>query len=554
MDYPLWIARRVRQRKAMYASPPSKDLFSLITPVYDTPPRFLRAMAASVFAQDYPWFEWVIVDNGSTRSETRRVLQRLRRDPRVTLCRVEPNRGIMGGTRIAVQRARNRYLVPVDSDDLLCPDALRVMASCLHSAGYPTAAYSDEDKTLANGTLCNPFFKPDWDPVLFLNCCYIAHLCAISRTAADGVGAYADDEAHGCHDWDTFCRLILAGHTPLHVPEVLYSWRMHQGSTASDNSSKPYTIDCQRYVLGKYLAHQGQSDRFEIRVNPLFGNVGLWYAARQHVHPKLVQVLILARGSPGDRRRLLRTLAESSYPLFQVQITGPIAEEERTELTLWDQMPGKRGMRVRVIGGNSLQSSAVHHYLTSLPQETLVAVLDDTLTPITSDWPWEALGFFERYPDTVVVGGRVFDSAGRIVSAGEVFGMDGILGCPDRRWHDGDPGYYGLFISQRTVDAVSGSFFVTTAGFLQEALADLPHSPNPAVRGAWLGALARRKGKRVVYTPHIAAQGPNPLSAPTTEEAADFLKAHGPLLQEAKTYSRFLSRESASGYCLAASA
>ena len=47
-------------------------------------------------------------------------------------------------------------------------------------ANYPALVYSDEDK-LRDGRHVDPFEKPDWDPVLFRNCCYIAHLCAIRR-------------------------------------------------------------------------------------------------------------------------------------------------------------------------------------------------------------------------------------------------------------------------------------------------------------------------------------------------------------------------------------
>jgi hypothetical protein len=552
MDYAAWIAMRVKQRRREYPAHADSDLFSLITPVYNTPPRYLRAMAASVFAQDFPWFEWIVIDNGSTAPGTRRVLDRLRRDPRVVLHRVEPNRGIMGGTRAAVERARNRYLVPVDSDDLLYPDALRVMADWLHAHDYPAVAYSDEDKALANGVRCHPFFKPDWDPVLFLNCCYVAHLCAIARAAAAAVEAYTDDAAHGCHDWDTFFRLLQAGHTPLHVPEVLYSWRMHDGSTAADNSSKPYTVDCQHYVLSNYLCSRDVADRVEMRVNPLFGKEGMWHPARRQVRPQPMQVLVLSTGRESGWRQVLHALAASSYPRLRVQVVGPSADGVAADLQAWNHMPGEPHLEVGWLCGNNLQSPAVRQYLAELPGEHLVAVVDEQLTPVTTDWPWEALGLFELHPETVIVGGRVFDATGRVLSAGEVFGMDGLLGCPDRQWHDGQPGYYGLFICQRTVDAVASGFFVSKAGFLRVAIVRLPNTCTPALLGGWLGAIARQLGRRVIYSPHIAAisQGNSQPVSYAAEERAAFLEAHGPLLSEARTYSRFLARESVRGYSL----
>jgi hypothetical protein len=215
-------------------------------------------------------------------------------------------------------------------------------------------------------------------------------------------------------------------------------------------------------------------------------------------------------------------------------------------------MPGRSGLHVGRLDGDDLRSPAVRQYLASLRAERLLAVVGEQLTPVTMDWPWEALGVFELHPDTAMVGGRVFDAAGRVVSAGEVFGMDGLLGCPDRQWHDGHPGYYGLFICQRTVDAVASGFFVSKAGFLREALAGLPDTCTPALLGGWLGAIARRWGRRVVYSPHLAAitQGNYQQAGYSAAETADLLKAHGPLLHENRTYSRFLARESAQGYSL----
>jgi hypothetical protein len=545
ISYPHWIAERVRQRCAAYPAAPVQGLFSVLTSVYNTPPAFLWAMAESVLGQDYPWFEWVVVDNGSTAAATRTVLERLRQDGRVRLLRLETNRGILGGMRVAFEQARGRYVLPVDSDDLLYLDALRVLAHCLRTHGYPAAAYSDEDKLSPDGLPCRPFFKPDWDPVLFLNCCYVAHLGAIDREAAAAVGAYTDDAAHGCHDWDTFFRLRRAGHTPMHVPEVLYSWRMHPDSTASDTAgAKPFTTDCQYDVLSRHLELLGAADRFEIRSNPFFRGVGLWHVARRHRPPvPPVHVLLLAGADRDRRRQVLHALAQCNYPDLEVYLIGltrPISNRYG------------RVLRVRQLAGTGVQSPVVRHWLGTLPAEALVAVLDDDLMPLTADWPWEALGLLELHPETAVVGGRVLDAQGVVQSAGEVFGVDGLLGCPVRGRKEGEYGPYGTLICQRAVGAVASGFCVTRAGFLADLLAQRDGYLGRGLLGAWLGAAARRQGLRVVYSPHLVAQagsGCRPLRS--AEEEWEFLQQHWPLLLDDPTYARFLSLESSDGYELA---
>ncbi len=225
--YETWLAGRVAQRASRLPGPEHPGLVSFLTTVWNTSAKFLAPMADSVLGQSpHRAFEWVLLDNGSTAPDTLRELARIARDARVRLLRVDQNLGIVGGMRYCLERATGRYVVPVDSDDLLARDTVTTLARHLAEAGWPALAYSDEDHLIGRRRVL-PYFKPEWDPVLFANSAYIAHLGAIDRVRALELGVYSDDSAKGCHDWDTFVRFLAAGETPLHIPEMLYSWRMH---------------------------------------------------------------------------------------------------------------------------------------------------------------------------------------------------------------------------------------------------------------------------------------------------------------------------------------
>ena len=516
LRYPWWIARRVHDRRSEYAAPARENLFSLLTPVYNTPPRYLRELAESVLAQDYPWFEWVLVDNGSTSPATRVLLRQLGFDRRVKLVRMTSNTGIIAGTRVALEHACGRYVLPVDHDDRLYPDALRIMACHLHDCGYPAAAYSDEDKLLPGGRPVRPFCKPDWDPLLLLNCCYVAHLAVIDRETALALDCYTDPSAEGCPDWDTFLRFTRAGHVPLHVPEILYSWRMHADSTANANSgAKPYTIASQHYVLRRHLWHRNLDDRLTVRSNPLMRQAGLWQMTRRHVPPTPpIHVLHLAARSGTDSE-----WAETPYP----------------ELRHID-----------------VEWRALLPAVKSLPDSALVAVADRGLVPLSSDWPWEALGLFELFDDLAIVGGRILGADGRVESAGEVLGMSGLLGSPCRGWPAATPRRHGMLLCQRTVSAVDCRFFVARAGFLAKVLAE--HiSTTPRLLSAWLGAAAAKQGLRIAYSPHMLFQTCVAAAAEiqSDEELWAFLEAHWPLFGDDPYYSRFCSLRDGHGWRLA---
>ncbi len=259
-EYEVHRLQAFARRRRQYPLRQEPGLFSLLTTVWNTPPEYLDALADSVLSQDADsTFEWVLLDNGSHDPGTRRSVERLAKERAIRVFRVEGNLGIIGGMRFCLERATHRYILPVDSDDLLTPDCLRVLSHALRQAGYPALAYTDEDN-LEGSHFSQPYFKPTFDPVLFANSCYTAHLGAIDRELALELGAYTDQRAEGSHDWDTFTRFLAAGHTPLHIPEVLYSWRIHQTSTSRKHPFKALRVRLSALRLDE-VARDAGADR-----------------------------------------------------------------------------------------------------------------------------------------------------------------------------------------------------------------------------------------------------------------------------------------------------
>ncbi|MFL6414297.1 MAG: glycosyltransferase, partial [Bryobacteraceae bacterium] len=237
--YRSWISRRVRLRSEKYGGRVPSGLLSILTAVWDgSPATYLNTLAASIESQNSDGAcEWVLLDNGCTRPEILGCLVALRQRPWINIYRSEQNLGIIRGLRLCLERASNRYVLPVDGDDQLYPDALKIVTEHLRNAGYPPILYTDEDK-ISEAGLSQPYFKPDWDPVLLGNLAYIAHLGIVDRGEALRLGAYSDPATEGSPDWDVFLRFAAAGHTGVHIPEVVYSWRMHSTSTAENAHSK----------------------------------------------------------------------------------------------------------------------------------------------------------------------------------------------------------------------------------------------------------------------------------------------------------------------------
>jgi Glycosyltransferases involved in cell wall biogenesis len=158
---------------------------SLLTPVHNTPAKFLEEMFESVAAQTYEHWELCVVDAGSNRQETIELLRRWEtRDERIRIERTEQNLGIAENTNRALKMATGDFVACLDHDDLLAPFALYELA---HSAmEFPSGDifYSDEDRLSERGKRHAPFFKPEWDPELLCASMYIGHLSAFRRRCA----------------------------------------------------------------------------------------------------------------------------------------------------------------------------------------------------------------------------------------------------------------------------------------------------------------------------------------------------------------------------------
>ncbi|HEY3938111.1 MAG TPA: glycosyltransferase [Bryobacteraceae bacterium] len=488
--YNAWMSERLIQRRLEYAAPIEAGLLSVVTPVWDgTPLKYLRVLAESIIAQNEDGHcEWVVVDNGCRKTELLAYLTALRKYRWVAVHEAGENAGIIGGLRLCLERAKGRYLLPVDSDDWLYPDCLRVVNRWLRKTGFAPLLYTDEDKLIGTRAV-QPYFKPDFDPVLLLNSAYIAHLGVIDRELALKLGAYSDKSTEGSPDWDLFVRFLAAGHTAVHIPEVVYSWRMHPESTADDALSKPYIHASQKAVLQRYLNLRGMADDYAVEYSPLLNGTADWWLYRRQ---------------------------GQTWPTLKVLLGAAADYGDCLPLPVLDEMVGRQ------FAGT----------------EGLVCLISKDLQIDRPDWLDDAMALMERHPDTVMVGGCIRNKNGSILSAGYVLGFDGDCGCPDRGRPAIDPGYFTQLRKQRSVSAVSTELAVIRASFLRELVASgVPSLASVPFLGAWAGAYALRTGKRVVYSPFMSGVSGldwDALIKPQEREA--FRNANGDIFPDRRFY------------------
>ena len=457
---------------------PSRPLISVVMPTYQTEPRHLREAIWSVTTQEYPEWELVIVDDGSTNRSTRRELTRWdARDERIVLGMLDRNSGISVATNEAIERSHGDLVAFLDHDDALTEDALLQMARAFADPEVDVA-YSDQDKITERGQRTDPFLKPDWSPVYALGAMYVGHLLVARRQLIREVGGL-DPAFDGIQDFELLLRMSERTDRIRHVDRVLYHWRAIPGSVALDPSEKQGIDELQARAVNEHLGRRAIRARavshgeIEHRVRLEPGGAD---------SDPSVSVVIPARD--GKTGALGPLLERTSYPGLEVIVVEPEwvgGHGARTEAALHLRDPGDTFNPGRAANLGAAGSSG--EWLLFLGEETEVT---------EPDWIQRLLAHAEL-PGVGAVAPALILPDGRVDEAGLAIGLyDPVVSAMQGFPADSD-GYYGSLSCAREVSALGMDCLLIRradfdrAGGFEEAYSRQHQAHDLCVRLAELG-------------------------------------------------------------------
>ncbi len=463
-----------RMARAVLPRASAEVSFSILTSVYSrTPAQFFELTARSLLEQRHADFEWIVLENGPVPDDVVRVLDRIAADQRVQRFACAENAGILGAMRQCLAHAARRFVVPLDADDMLEPDALEVLAAAIDRE-QADFVFSDEDH-ITGERMNTPYSRPGFDPVLNLESSYIWHLCAFSRERALELGVYSDEAAEYCHDWDTVVRFSEAGLRIAHVPHVIYHWRTHAKSQSNTDTQNPGSLASMRAVVEGVLARRSAAERYEIAEFPLFRGAVEWWIRRRPIGDPSLAVVVLG-ATQADVDALSHVLSLS--------IASHVVPFRRRLDTLSDW---------RTLGD-------------ALPRDVeRIALLDLRCRPTRQEWVWEATKWFELQPDVAIVGGRILDDRDFVVDAGSRI-TAGETTALYQGLHRTDAGAFALALKPQTIEAPAEGFLVVERRFLEAAIESVVREGFTMRLGATLGALAKAEHRRVIYSPLVEAR------------------------------------------------
>jgi O-antigen biosynthesis protein len=470
--------------------------FSIITPVHDPPLTLLRACLASIVNQTYRDWELCLVDDGSTDAAVRSELRRAAGDARVKLVERPAPGGIVAASNDALAMATGEFVVLVDHDDRLEPDALARVDDALRADPRIDYLYTDEDKVADDGSVYDVFHKPDWSPERLRAQNYCTHLSVLRRSVVGRVGAFRPG-FDGSQDHDLILRVTEQARRVHHVPEVLYHWCVNPGSAAADPDAKPYAREAGRRAVAEHLERVGIAATVEHEATP-----GHFRVRRALPAPApRVSVVIPTSGTSrpvwGVTRPLVlgavRSLLDvTECPDLEVVVvldpaTPPcvVTALERLDVTL-------------VTAQGSFNYSRWCNQGVAASSGAYVVLLNDDVLVEQPDWLEVMVGFFAE-PDVGVVGARLLYADGTLQHGGILLNEQPLHIF--HRFAGDDPGPFGLLQIDREVSAVTGACLATRRALWDE-LGGLPEEFAVAFNDLDYCLRVRRNGRRVIWTAH----------------------------------------------------
>ena len=365
-----------------------EEKISIITPLYNTPKDFLIQLIDSVEKQTYSNWELCLADGSDLDHEYVReiCMKYMEADNRIIYKKLEENEGIVGNTNKAIQMATGTYLGLLDHDDILHESALYEMMKVIEEE-KADFLYSDEVKFSGKIEDASDFnFKPGFGKDELRAHNYICHFTVFKKSLLDQIGQAYRPEFDGSQDHDMVLRLTEKAEKIVHIPKVLYYWRVHPQSVSMNLDSKSYAVDAAIHAVSEQLERTKEPGKVESN---------LPYRTIYRVHyeiPDNAGVLLILHGAEKN------------------------TEYDRAKEKILEKTTYKNIRVVYANKENGTFADNVNKQIDSMEEEYAVMINVHCL-PMNPDWVEEMLMFAQR-KDVCAVSPKVYFENNLIAYAG----------------------------------------------------------------------------------------------------------------------------------------
>ena len=237
-------------------------LVSIVAPCYNAE-KYLEEAIQSIFGQEYPNFEVIVVDDGSTDNSVA-LLKQLQKTYDFQLY-TQPNQGVSAALNHGLRYAKGEYVSTPDLDDIMLPQSLRIRVDYLNprpNVGCVGALiiYMDSDGKTIKQQQRDQIRTYNFDQILSQAVVIGAPVALYRMSAMRSAGFYAPHLR--VQDFQMTLRIARLGYEIHELPVCVTRYRRHP-----NNLSRKYKVLLQADLeaIEPYLSHPAyQSARTQL--------------------------------------------------------------------------------------------------------------------------------------------------------------------------------------------------------------------------------------------------------------------------------------------------
>ncbi len=282
----------------------------------------------------------------------------------------------------------------------------------------------------------------------------------------------------------------------VHVPKLLYYWRSHAGSVASDISAKSYAIEAARGAVADHLRAHGFK-HFKITGTRAFETI--FKISYEIIGNPKISIVIANKDHADDLRRCITSIREkSTYDNYEIIVVENNSETEGI-FEYYKELTDEKIKVVRYEG--DFNYSAINNLGVEFADGEYVLLLNNDTQVITVNWLEELLMYAQR-KDVGAVGGKLFYANKTIQHAGVVIGLGAHRTAGHTHYGQSreNLGYMGRLCYAQNVSAVTGACLMVKKHLFTE-MGGLDTDFAVSLNDVDFCLKLRRKGYLNVFTP-----------------------------------------------------
>lgn len=438
-DYKSWVQlydtldeSKVSELKVNIAALKQQPIISVLLYAQNANLQWLRGAVDSVRHQIYQNWQLCIAVNAAPGSETEALVREFElSDSRICLVFSCENSDSAAALNAALKMAQGQWVVMLQQDGKLSLNALARVAEYTNRHQDAGLIYSDEDRLDEHGQRLNPYFKPDWNPDLFLSQNFVSHLGVYRRELVAAVNGFRTG-FEGAQDYDLALRVIeqLQPRQIVHIPRVLYHVHLKANGNAGDNeitaqaSIRALTEHLQRTGVAAHVLPQGAKWRIQYKL------------------PKsapLVSLIIPTRNALALVRQCIDSILEkTTYTNYEILLIDNASNdaEALAYFAALDKHPKVRVIRdERPFNYSALNNGAVEQ-----ARGEVIGLINNDIEVISPNWLEEMVSIALQ-PGVGAVGARLWYPDDTLQHGGVVMGIGGCAGHAQKLLVKGCSGY-----------------------------------------------------------------------------------------------------------------